>query len=181
MKQKRGVELFSSKRAISPLIATVMLIAFAVALGAVVMNWGKGYIEESGIIPEGSIEMAPPSGAASEATSPLPPCERQISLQLLTISGRPDICFDKATEMLNYRFENNGQVAIEGGKMQIIGASDVLEFDIEALDVAAIKKGSVAYSPVTYGQVQKARVVPKIDGQLCPQKALVVEEIGICV
>jgi flagellin-like protein len=30
------------KRGISPLIATVLLVAFAVSLGAVVMNWAKG-------------------------------------------------------------------------------------------------------------------------------------------
>ncbi|MBI4150274.1 hypothetical protein HY488_02625 [Candidatus Woesearchaeota archaeon] len=174
MGQKRGVTLFSSKRALSPLIATVMLIAFAVALGAVVMNWGKGYIEESGVLPEGEIELAP-------ATPPAAPCEQAIQLQVLTIAGRQDICFDTATNVLNYRFENNGQVAIEGGKMQVIGATDVLETEIEAMSIAAIKRGSVPYDPAQYGQVQKAKVVPKVDGQLCPQKALNVEEIGICI
>lgn len=31
--------MFSSKKAMSPLIATILLIAFAVALGAMIMNW----------------------------------------------------------------------------------------------------------------------------------------------
>ena len=30
------------KKAISPLVATVLLVAFAVSLGAVVMSWAKG-------------------------------------------------------------------------------------------------------------------------------------------
>jgi flagellin-like protein len=34
-----------NRRAISPLIATVFLIAFAVALGAVIMSLGKTYVE----------------------------------------------------------------------------------------------------------------------------------------
>jgi len=34
--------VFSSKKAMSPLIATVLLIAFAVALGAMIMNWSAG-------------------------------------------------------------------------------------------------------------------------------------------
>ncbi len=38
--KKRG------KKAISPLIATVLLIGFVVAIGAVVMIWGKGFITE---------------------------------------------------------------------------------------------------------------------------------------
>lgn len=33
--------ILHSKRGMSPLIATVLLIAFAVALGVMVMNWGK--------------------------------------------------------------------------------------------------------------------------------------------
>lgn len=35
-----------SKRGISPLIATVLLIGFIIALVAVVMLWGKGFIQE---------------------------------------------------------------------------------------------------------------------------------------
>lgn len=35
------------KRGVSPLIATVLLIAFAVALGAIVMNWGRTYVEDT--------------------------------------------------------------------------------------------------------------------------------------
>ncbi len=34
--------LFRSKTAMSPLIATVLLIAFAVALGTMIMNWSSG-------------------------------------------------------------------------------------------------------------------------------------------
>ncbi|MBS3158744.1 hypothetical protein J4206_05650 [Candidatus Woesearchaeota archaeon] len=45
------------KRGISPLIATVLLVAFAVALGAVVMNWAKG------------VEEAETSGGESVASS----------------------------------------------------------------------------------------------------------------
>ena len=32
----------SNKKGVSPLIATVLLIAFAIALGTVIMNWGRG-------------------------------------------------------------------------------------------------------------------------------------------
>ncbi len=39
VKKEGTVLLFRSKRAMSPLVATVLLIAFAVALGAMIMNW----------------------------------------------------------------------------------------------------------------------------------------------
>lgn len=38
--------MYFKKRGISPLIATVLLIGFIVALVAVVMLWGKGFIQE---------------------------------------------------------------------------------------------------------------------------------------
>ena len=34
-----------NRRGLSPLVATVLLIAFAVALGAVIMSLGKSYVE----------------------------------------------------------------------------------------------------------------------------------------
>lgn len=37
----------NNKKGVSPLIATVLLIAFAVALGAIVMNWGRAYVEDT--------------------------------------------------------------------------------------------------------------------------------------
>jgi flagellin-like protein len=39
--------MMKNKKAVSPLIATVLLIAFAVALGAIVMNWGESFVRET--------------------------------------------------------------------------------------------------------------------------------------
>jgi len=44
--------MLSGRRGISPLIATVLLIAFAVALGAVVMNFGRTLV--GGELPTGA-------------------------------------------------------------------------------------------------------------------------------
>ncbi|MBN1175512.1 hypothetical protein JXA48_02630 [Candidatus Woesearchaeota archaeon] len=41
--------LFSSKKAMSPLIATVLLIAFAVALGAMIMNWSADAVVDNSV------------------------------------------------------------------------------------------------------------------------------------
>lgn len=46
----------SSRKGISPLIATVLLIAFAVALGAMIMNWSSNLLSESSL--EGVCEKA---------------------------------------------------------------------------------------------------------------------------
>lgn len=39
-----------NKKAISPLVATLLLLLFALILGAITMSWGKDYVE--GIEPE---------------------------------------------------------------------------------------------------------------------------------
>ena len=38
--------LFRKKRALSPLVATILLVAFALVIGTVTMNWGRSYVEK---------------------------------------------------------------------------------------------------------------------------------------
>ncbi len=45
--------LYRSKKAMSPLIATVLLIAFAVALGTMIMNWGVEETRKSQVVQVG--------------------------------------------------------------------------------------------------------------------------------
>lgn len=48
-----------NKKAVSPLVATILLIVFALALGTVVMNWGKVYIEAG--VPEEEVGLEDPN------------------------------------------------------------------------------------------------------------------------
>lgn len=69
---KRGA-LIHSRRGLSPLIATVLLIAFAVALGVMVMNWGKS--------------------AGAKVT---PSCQ-DVTLNPQTVNAAQFLCFDPAS------------------------------------------------------------------------------------
>ncbi len=44
---KNSFSKINSKKGVSPLVATVLLIAFAVALGSIVMSWGRNYVEDA--------------------------------------------------------------------------------------------------------------------------------------
>ncbi len=46
---KKRWDIVLYKKGISPLIATVLLIAFAVALGAMIMNWSSNLLSESNL------------------------------------------------------------------------------------------------------------------------------------
>jgi len=38
--------MMNNKRALSPLIATVLLVVFALVIGTITMNWGKSYVDK---------------------------------------------------------------------------------------------------------------------------------------
>lgn len=61
--------VFGSKRGMSPLIATVLLIAFAVALGTMIMNWSSGIDAEAGlsVCKDVSFEVTQPVCAGQNA------------------------------------------------------------------------------------------------------------------
>ena len=65
-----------NKRGISPLLATVLLIAFAIALGALVLNYGENFVMETSAepmvgaeCPQGCepLEVAPAEAAFPES------------------------------------------------------------------------------------------------------------------
>lgn len=35
-----------NKKALSPLVATILLVTFSLAIGTITMNWGKNYVEK---------------------------------------------------------------------------------------------------------------------------------------
>ena len=35
-----------NKKALSPLVATILLVIFSLAIGTITMNWGKNYVEK---------------------------------------------------------------------------------------------------------------------------------------
>lgn len=42
-----------NKKSLSPLVATILLVVFALIVGTATMNWGKNYVEN---VPDGSSE-----------------------------------------------------------------------------------------------------------------------------
>ena len=120
--------IFFSKKGISPLIATVLLIAFAVALGAVVMNWGRSYVEDT--------------AADAERTSQTKvDCSLGVDLEIKEISGDPKICLDTDEEEVVVYLVNRGSKVLEGIKTTIIGTEEIVEFDNNVtIGKSAVKK-----------------------------------------
>ena len=159
--------VFKSKRGVSPLIATVLLIAFAVALGSVVMNWGL------------SLEL----GKSADKC-------RNIEIKIRNIDVS-EVCFGGVGQngYINFIIDNTGGADIGGLAIWIIGDKGTRLFD---LDNILIKKGSlykkegkgVTYDFLTYGNIKQVQFIPKIKSDqatdVCPKNAVKADKIGIC-
>jgi len=92
------------KKGVSPLIATVLLIAFAVSLGAVVMNWGRGYVETT---------MEQAEAQSSEKIS----CSMDTSMGIVQVGDKQRLCIDRSgvdPYTLNFTLINTGIVDLQG-------------------------------------------------------------------
>ena len=162
-----------NKKGVSPLIATVLLIAFAVALGAVVMNWGRTYVEDT-------------AKFAREKSDIEIKCSSDVKLDWLKLKTVKQVCYtiDSSNVKVNFTIENIGKLDVVALQVTVVGSKDVnttevdLESDNRTLQRARFyKNGSVSLGDI--GEPSQIRIVPviKIEGNRnpCPGTALVEE------
>ena len=147
-----------SKKAVSPIVSSVLLIVFAVALGIVVMSWGKSAV---------TVEE---KGASCI----------QASLNVIKIAEKSKICFKDSISYLT--IENNGQIKITGFKVSFIGDSIYQKDVVKGMVVGEIIDAKVDFSDV--GKIQKIKIIPKITAEgkerVCPNSGVEIENIGEC-
>lgn len=145
------------KKAVSPLIATVLLIAFAVSLGAVLLTYMTSLGECGGV-----------------------------SIEIAELEGEPLICYNSNTNKLDFTIENSGREDIEYLKLSLTGALNVDNVDVtRAIPRSETEKISVDYKMQYLGKLQKLKIVPVVfeddDEVICPsEKILTIEGIPEC-
>ncbi|MCX6710804.1 MAG: hypothetical protein NTZ02_01820 [Candidatus Woesearchaeota archaeon] len=128
--------MVKGKKGVSPLIATVLLIAFAVALGAVVMNWGKSFTTET-------INYAETSSATSVG------CTLDVSLTAVQIGGNPQICYNESEHRIDFIVRNNGNRDIDDIELQVITITNESAYEVyenASILESVLKRGRVARS-----------------------------------
>jgi flagellin-like protein len=151
-----------NKKGISPLIATLLLISFAVALGVVIMNFGRAQVE-------------------LEAQCPI-----DVGLKLATISGGEEACYSATEKKIKFTLENGVNIKVEGLVVSIIAAKKAESYELN--DAKLIKAGNymggVSYSKADKGEIRQIKITPKVilydEEQICVEQALVVENIKDC-
>ena len=164
------MSLFSSRKAITPLVATILLVAFSVGLGALVMSWGEEYIEEKAEFVQGTAEVKSGCDAAR--------------IDIIQIGGQPQICF--GPESIQLWLDNGPDMDLYNIHARIAGANavDVIE---EILSEQLLKSNAVKVN-IPYnrgvGPILQVKLTPKIwtgrEAAICAQSAINVERISAC-
>ena len=143
---------FNNKKGVSPLIATVLLIAFAVALGAVVMNWGRSYTEQTAqqVKSKSDVDVK---------------CSLDVKLKLLELSSRPQMCYAEwgASSYVNMTILNDGSKAIAAMNVMLVGDNNIYENKSVANSSISISSGAKVSVPYVYsmiGPLKQVRVTP---------------------
>ena len=154
-----------NRKAVSPLIATILLLFFAIGLGVIVMNWGRAQVE-----------------AASK-------CAVDTGLTIVELNQIPEICYAGAGEKgyIHFIVENGPNIDVEKLQITVIGAKKIYNTEIED----SIKKGNSLLKDIPYdfdkfGDIRQIKICPKVvlypgeDSILCPEQAIVFENIRSC-
>ncbi|MBI2564814.1 hypothetical protein HYV79_02385 [Candidatus Woesearchaeota archaeon] len=163
------LSLFSSRRAVSPLVATLLLIFLSVALSAAVMTWGEAYIGEHA----GFARGAPEIGAGCEI----------VKFSITTIRGVEHVCVKK--NEVDLSIDNSPNLVINDFHVRVHGTKGVtnavntLQRPLNPNDGVRLL---VPFQEI--GLPLKVTITPIIstDGstQFCSEKALAIETLPLC-
>jgi len=154
-----------NKKGISPLISTVVLLLFAIILGLIVMNWGKGQVE-----------------AASK-------CPADAGLKIVELNNIPEICYAGTGEngYIHFIVENGPRLDIGGIQMTVIGTKKVYNVNIKKpVKMAHSILRDIPHDFNEFGDIRQVKIYPKIsispgeDPVLCTDQAIVLDKIRSC-
>lgn len=153
---------YLNKKAITPLMATFLLLSFAVAVSIVVINLGRAEIEDTA------------------------QCVLDINLQLTTIQGRGQVCYDSSQKEVKFTIDNGVNIKVEGLIVNIIGTEKAESFELNDARIAKAGSyvGHLTYDALVDGQIQQIKITPKImpydEELICQEKALIIESVNPC-
>ncbi|MFH0875057.1 MAG: archaellin/type IV pilin N-terminal domain-containing protein [archaeon] len=98
-----------NKRGVSPLIASVLLIAFTVAIGAIIMTWGRGFVTSQ-------TEKVNTESVGSTA------CSTSVDVDFVKVGGLDDVCYTP-NGYVNFTLQNTGTEPIYQLRVQSLDSS----------------------------------------------------------
>ena len=167
--KKGDKRMFHSKKGVSPLIATVLLIIFSIVLGAVVMSWGEAYIEDKAEFVKGAQETVAGCDSAS--------------IKIITVRGVPQICH--TDDVMEVFIENGPFAEIYDIHARVLGTEGVTTRDsilVEPLKMGDSRKIMFRFDSV--GEIRQVKLTPIImrGGTITPclERATIIEPVNPC-
>ena len=161
---------FTNKKGITPLVATVLLVAFSVGLGALVMSWGQDYIAQKAEFVQGTAEVHSGCDAAK--------------IDVIKITGQQQACVSPSG--IQVLIDNGPDIDVFNIQARIAGSNSV--DTVESVLTEPLIKGNAAKALIPYnpavGSVLQVKLTPKIwtgkDSALCAQSAVTLERLPAC-
>lgn len=151
-----------NRRAITPLMITMLLISFAVAVGVGITRFGEAQLEK---------------GAE---------CAMETTMKLSSISGAKQLCYNSAAKKISFTVENGLNTNIDGLLVNIIGSEKADTFDLSnaKLTKAGSYVGNLPYDSGVNGEIRQIKITPKIpqpEGEaICVEQAIISEQVPAC-
>ncbi|MDD3264074.1 MAG: BspA family leucine-rich repeat surface protein [Candidatus Nanoarchaeia archaeon] len=164
------------KKGVSPLIATVLLIAFVVAIGAVVMNWGTGYIKSE-------------QEKATSTSDVRLTCATNVNLKLMKVSNLKDYCYDNSTGSVTISARlSKGEKDLKGIRVNVISnsISETKDYSREISNLNfQINLGNFSNDLINNnGLIEYVELVPYIDNNgedyFCSGASLELSDFSLC-
>ncbi len=151
--------LLRGKKAISPIIAAVLLVVVVVSLGAAVMSLVRNYMTEG----EEQVNVEKESIK----------CGRDTSIELVLVNENYQICNgtdpdDTDLASLNFMVENTGTTDVLDMQVRIVGTKGIFKNDSVLNESYTLKMGGVvlvnmSYDPESVGRFRQVKIVPRIN------------------
>ncbi len=150
------------KKAISPLLSTLILIALSIGLGAVVMSWGRGYIEERAEFVGQA--KAVPIGC------------NNIQWGLWRVGGLPQYCTDG--NKVRVLLENNQNSRMDDIEARIAGTAGAYT-KMLSTPLTAPAGFTLEFEAGEAGEIQQIKLIPILlidkTRQYCTDKTIIIE------
>jgi len=158
------------KQAISPLIATVLLVAFSIAIGAVVMSWGEEYVAQKAEFVSGVREAISSCDAVSltavRINNVLQACVRGNSVELTLDNGADTDIFDVYARLVGVGGTFSDESLLNAPLKRLYAAKLAIPF------------------PAPLAPMRQVKLVPKVkvgnDVIFCRDQSLVLENFRKC-
>lgn len=152
----------------SPLIATLLLIATAVSIGTSITSWGITVYGEKRLITEQELLC------------------RYIELEVNEVGDKKQICYDKPSNSIDFTITNKGNIEIESFILWVVGEEIYIADLNEGIKPGYPLKKRFNYDFNVHGNIKQVHLIPRIkkeneEGQTtCSNNKLVLEKITSC-